>query len=117
MVRPDSVIAVGGHEERPDYDFGDGVTLQIYELADGKHITAAIPSTGGGVDVMFEMKREGRTITVGRHGAAKRWQLLLVNAEAIASVEGGVVESGAQGVLVRPTDNADCLEISLDVTA
>jgi alpha-D-xyloside xylohydrolase len=118
LVRPNSVIAVGGSEERPDYDFGDGVTLRVYELADGKRTTAAIPSADGGMmDVTFEVKREGRTITVERSGAAKRWQLVLVGVEAIASVEGGVAESSPQGVLVRPIRGADRLGISLNATA
>jgi alpha-D-xyloside xylohydrolase len=114
MVRPNSVIAVGGHEERPDYDFGDGVTLRVYELGDGEQVTAVIPSANGGTDVMFEVKREGHTITVERYGAAKRWQLLLVGIPAVASVEGGAAESGAQGVLVTPLRDADRLEIALN---
>jgi alpha-D-xyloside xylohydrolase len=113
MVRPNSIIPVGGSEERPDYDFGDGVTLRIYELADGSHITVVIPSADGGVDVTFEVKREGRTITVERTGAVKRWQLLLVGIQAVASVEGGAAESSAQGALVRPMHDAGRLEIAL----
>ena len=116
MVRPNSVIAVGSHEDRPDYDYGDGVTLQVYELADGKSVTAVIPSVAGDVDVRFEVKREGRMITVERQGTSKRWQLLLVGIEAVASVEGGAIESSKKGVLVRPMYDADCLKISLDVT-
>ena len=116
MVRPNSVIAIGKHEDRPDYDYGEGVTLQVYELADGKSVAAVIPSVAGDVDVRFEVKREGRTITVERQGASKRWQLLLVGIEAVASVEGGTIESNKKGVLVTPTYDADCLKISLDVT-
>ena len=116
MVRPNSVIAVGSHEDRPDYDYGDGVTLQVYELADGKSVTAIIPSVAGDVDVRFEVKREGRMITVERQGTSKRWQLLLVGIEAVASVEGGTIQSNKKGVLVTPMYDADCLKISLDAT-
>jgi alpha-D-xyloside xylohydrolase len=116
MVRPNSVLAVGSHEDRPDYDYGEGVTLQVYELADGKSVAAVIPSVAGDVDVRFEAKREGRTITVERQGASKRWQLLLVGIEAVASVEGGTIESNKKGVLVTPMYDTDCLKISLDVT-
>jgi alpha-D-xyloside xylohydrolase len=116
MVRPNSVIAVGSHEDRPDYDYGDDVTLQVYELADGEHTTAIIPSIAGSVETTFEVQREGRTITVERHGRSKQWQLLLVGIESIASVEGGAVESSPKGVLVTPTHDANWLRISLDVT-
>jgi hypothetical protein len=33
VARPGAVIAVGSPADRPDYDYGDGVTLQIYQLA------------------------------------------------------------------------------------
>jgi alpha-D-xyloside xylohydrolase len=117
MVRPNSVIAVGSREnqDRPDYDYGDGVTLQVYQLADGEHTAAVIPSVAGGVDVTFEVKREGRTMTVEQHGISGRWQLLLVGIKSIASVAGGAAESSTQGVLVTPAPDADCLRISLDV--
>jgi alpha-D-xyloside xylohydrolase len=117
MMRPNSVLAVGSHEERPDYDYGDDVTLQVYELADGKSVAAVIPSAAGDVDVRFEVKREGRMITVERQGTPKRWQLLLVGIEAVASVEGGAIESNKKGVLVTPRYGVDCLKISLDATA
>jgi alpha-D-xyloside xylohydrolase len=117
MVRPNSVIAVGSHEDRPDYDYGDGVALQVYELANGEHATVVIPSIAGNMDVTFEVKHEGRTITVERQGLSKRWQLLLVGIESIASIEGGTVEGSPKGVLVTPANDADCLSISLDVTA
>jgi alpha-D-xyloside xylohydrolase len=116
MVRPNSVIAVGSREDRPDYDYADGVTLQAYELADGECAAAVVPSMTGGVDVTFEVKREGRMITAERRGTSKPWQLLLVGIHSIASIDGGVAESSTKGVLVRPARDVDCLKISLDVT-
>ena len=35
LVRPDSVLAVGARTDRPDYDYRDGITLRLYELAEG----------------------------------------------------------------------------------
>jgi alpha-D-xyloside xylohydrolase len=115
MVRPNSVIAVGSRKDRPDYDYGDGVTLQVYELADGKRATAAIPSLTGDVDATFEVRREGRTITAEPHGASKRWQLLLVGIPSVASVEGGTAESTQQSTLVTPVASVDGLNILLNV--
>jgi alpha-D-xyloside xylohydrolase len=113
MVRPNSVIAIGKYEDRPDYDYGEGVTLQVYELEDGKHASVAIPSVTGEIQTTFEVRREGRTINVERHGKSKAWQLLLVGIPSIASVEGGTVESNPQGVLVTPIPDTDHLQILL----
>jgi len=113
MVRPNSVIAMGKHEDRPDYDYGEGVTLQVYELEDGKHASVAIPSVTGIIQTTFEVRREGRKISVKRHGKSRAWQLLLVGIPATASVEGGTLESQPQGVLVTPIPDTDHIQISL----
>jgi alpha-D-xyloside xylohydrolase len=116
MVRSNSVIPIGDREDRPDYDYGDGVTLQVYELSDGADISSNIPSPAGAVAATFGVKREGRTITVARQGTAKSWRVLLVGIEAIESIEGGAAESTPQGVLVASLPNVDRLKILLRVT-
>jgi alpha-D-xyloside xylohydrolase len=113
MVRPNSVIATGIHEDRPDYDYGDGVTLQVYELEAGKLVSVIIPSKKGEVDMKFEVKREGGTLTVDRQGASKPWKLLLVGIQSVKSVEGGTEESTPIGTLVTPVNKADRLRISM----
>lgn len=113
MVRPDSVIPVGGCENRPDYDYGDGVTLQAYELTDGGEAVAVIPSPTGQVEATFRTSREGNLLTAEWQGATKRWQLLLAGIATVAAVEGGTAESSPQGVLIRPAENVERLRILL----
>ncbi|MDQ5853291.1 MAG: alpha-xylosidase, partial [Chloroflexota bacterium] len=113
MVRPGSIIAVGSQADRPDYDYADGVTLQVYELADGQQATSVIPSTEGRRDVTFEVKREGRTITAERQGSAKPWQLLLAGITTTAPIEGGAAERSERGVLVTPAPGVDRLSMTL----
>jgi len=38
MVRPNSIIPVGANDNRPDYDYADGVTFHVFELQDGFNI-------------------------------------------------------------------------------
>ena len=114
MVRPNSVIAVGSQEDRPDYDYGAGVTLQVYELADGGNATTVIPSVKGDVDATFAVRREGHTITVEKQGVCVRFQVLLVGVPSVASVEGGMAEGTQRGTLVTPVDGAKGLSILLD---
>jgi len=104
MVRPNSVIPVGEREDLPNYDYGDGVNLHVYELADGKTASAIIPSQTGDVAATFTMKREGQVITVKRQGTVKRWQVLLVGIHAVEAVDGGKVENGSRGALVTPEE-------------
>ncbi|MFL7791956.1 MAG: TIM-barrel domain-containing protein, partial [Anaerolineae bacterium] len=116
MVRPNTVIAVGSREDRPDYDYGDGITLRVYELTDGGRATAVIPSVAGDVDATFEVQRQGNEIAVERQGASKPWRLLLVGVKSVASVEGGTAESSPEGVVVTPAKDTNRLRISLGVT-
>ena len=104
LVRPNSIIPVGEREDRPDYDYGDGVNLHVYELGDGKTASTVIPTLTGEVAATFTVQRQGRLITVKRQGTVKRWQVLLVGIHAIEAVEGGKVEIGSRGALVSPGD-------------
>jgi alpha-D-xyloside xylohydrolase len=113
LVRPNSVIAIGTHEDRPDYDYAEGVTLRVYELEDGKSVIAEIPTITGEIQTTFTVYRQGRMINVERKGNSKAWRLLLAGLPAIASVEGGAAENNPQGVLVTCMPETDALQIVL----
>jgi alpha-D-xyloside xylohydrolase len=113
MVRPHSVIAVGNQEERPDYDYGAGVTLQVYELEEGQPVETVVPTVAGDVDMTLTVVREGRTITAVRRGSAKGWRLALIGGARIASVMGGTEVESSLGVLVEASHDTDCLRITL----
>jgi alpha-D-xyloside xylohydrolase len=68
LVRPDSVVAVGARTDRPDYDYRDGVTLRLFELAPGTR-TARVGET------TFEIARDGAVVRVTRSGAALPWRV------------------------------------------
>ena len=47
MVRPGTVLPMGKHDDRPDYDYTDGVELHVYQLAEGQTVTVKIPDLKG----------------------------------------------------------------------
>ena len=78
LARPGSVIPFGAVEDRPDYDYADGVTLRLYQIPDGARVTTVIAP--GGQE--FVTTRAGDVIrveaaTAGRTGgdAAGNWQV------------------------------------------
>jgi alpha-D-xyloside xylohydrolase len=77
LVRPNSVIPIGNHTDRPDYDYSDRVMLQVYQLADGKSVSVEIPSPEGKIETTFEISREGGEIHIQRNGPAKAWSVSL----------------------------------------
>ena len=50
LVRPNSVVPIGIHNDKPDYDYCDGVTLQVYQLEDGKQINVEVPALDGTIE-------------------------------------------------------------------
>jgi alpha-D-xyloside xylohydrolase len=100
LVRPGSVIPVGARSDRPDYGYEDGVTLHVYQLADGQRVTTRVGAAE------FEVVREGGTIRARRSGAAGAWRVLLVGQAAVGSVEGGTGQGIEQGTLLDVTGDA-----------
>ncbi|MDR1807683.1 MAG: alpha-xylosidase [Propionibacteriaceae bacterium] len=67
LVRPDTVLPLGAQDDRPDYDWADGVELACFELADGHDSTVVIPAADAGVgarDVTFRVRRVGSDVAV-----------------------------------------------------
>ncbi len=73
LVRPGAVIPVGARQDRPDYDYRDGVTLQLFSVAEGG-TEVRVPGPGGAESV-FTVLRDGSQIRVERDGDALPWRV------------------------------------------
>jgi alpha-D-xyloside xylohydrolase len=113
MARPNSVVAVGAEENRPDYDFADGVTLHIFELQDGAVLTERIPALRGEGHTPVEVRREGSRVSVRVTGPGKAWSVLLRGVETVQAVEGGSARPDALGTLVTAAAGKTELAITL----
>ena len=84
LVRPDTVLPFGAVADRPDYDHADGVTLRLFELADGHDSETVVGSC------TFRVRRSGSEVTVTR-----------VSGDAAFRVEvAGAVTDGGDGEVV-----------------
>ena len=66
MVRPGTVLPMGKHDDRPDYDYTDGLELHVYQLAEGQTVTVKIPDLKGQLAATYTVtmkngKAEGAT--------------------------------------------------------
>jgi alpha-D-xyloside xylohydrolase len=113
MVRPNAVIPVGANERRPDYAYDDGVTFHIFELNDGAVSLAHVPTLAGEIAMTLEVRREGQSMHLRAQSASKPWRALLRGIGATQTIEGGVAESDALGMLVMPEQGADRLVVRL----
>lgn len=69
LVRPNTVLPLGAVDDRPDYDYADGVTLRLYRLEDGVRITTTV---GGST---FRTRREGDSVHIDVDSAPDGWQV------------------------------------------
>ncbi|NGN62584.1 alpha-xylosidase [Streptomyces sp. A7024] len=69
LVRQGAVLPIGAVDDRPDYDYADGVTLRAYEPADGDRVELTV---GG---VAFTVACEGATVRATAGDASRPWAL------------------------------------------
>ena len=72
LVRPGTLLALGAQDDRPDYDYADGVTLRLFELADGATARAVVHQTDGSVAAVFTARRDGDSVVVTRNDEPAR---------------------------------------------
>ncbi len=100
LVRPNSVIPIGNRTDKPDYDYSDGVTLQVYQLEDGKQVRVEIPAVDGKITTTFDIKREGNMIHIQRQGLSTPWNVLLIGVKSVENAtiinDSAFIEAGAQ---------------------
>jgi len=86
MVRANSVIPVGGIDDRPDYDYADGVTFHVFGLEDGAKVSVGVPALDGVRELAVTVGCVGQEIKVEVDGMTKPWSVLLrgVDSEAVS---------------------------------
>ncbi|WP_407359143.1 alpha-xylosidase [Microbacterium sp. LTA6] len=88
-VRPGTVLPWGARDDRPDYDWADGVTLRCFALPDGFDRTVTVLGADG-ASTAFRVRREGDRITAGSTDARAPWSLQAGDVSADAAGAGDI---------------------------
>lgn len=99
FARPNSIIPTGSVDDRPDYDYADGVTLNVFEISNK---TVHIYNTQGEVELNVKVERKGNEIHVEvLKDSGKPWKVLFWNErlEAVEGAETRELEKGTEVVL------------------
>lgn len=113
LARPNSVIPLGQRADRPDYDYGEGVTLSVYQLEAGQRVQVDIPSLTGKIETTFEIRREGDVVYFNRQGPRKAWKVMLAGLASVIVGEGVAMAHSPEGVVVTPGADVDQLRVEL----
>ena len=85
-VQENTILPVGANGERPDYEYAEGVSLQLFDLRDGAELRVEIPDTQGKIATSFLCVRNGKTVRIIREGAAGAWNVQLRGADRQAAI-------------------------------
>lgn len=106
MVRENSIIAMGACNDRPDYDYADGVELRVYALTDGQECSTVVYDMKQQADLQISVVKTGKTITItAENTGGKPYTVRLINVQAVSSNGASMVIDGKDTVLT-PCDSA-----------
>lgn len=112
FVRPNSIIATG-RNDKPDYDYADGVKLFVSHLCEGKEAATTVYNTSGEAELNVTAARENGVITINAQGAGKPWTAVFSGITAAKSAQGAKIETTDKGLLVTPENYTGAVQITL----
>lgn len=104
-VRPNSLLAVGAQNNRPDYDYPTDVTIELYQLEENGSASAEIHNQKGETAFAVQASRKGTAIQVTTKGQAPGWKLLLVGIQTIGPLSGASSMAGDRGITINPVSD------------
>ena len=78
-VRENTLLAIGANEKTADYDYADGVQIQVYEVQDGKEVQCLVPDQKGQNALTVTALRKNGTLTLESAGKDQHMTYLLRN--------------------------------------
>ena len=85
-VREGAALPVGSRDDRPDYDYLDGLTLRLFASTGDDSREIVVP-TAEGASATFRVERRGQTAVVTSE-TASGWRVGVVGGETVSAVDG-----------------------------
>lgn len=83
LVKENSIVAIGAHDDKPDYDYGEDAELRIYEPVAGTTVTETVYGMDGSQEIKISVTTEEGKISVSVD-TGKAVSVRLVNRKAAA---------------------------------
>ncbi|BCS80579.1 alpha-xylosidase [Anaerocellum diazotrophicum] len=109
LARPNSIIPMGSCDTRPDYDYAQNVTLNVYELEDGNTVSVAVKNTNGETELELEVKRDNDKISINVLKDTQKPWILLFHGLKLKSQFNAIVnqkENGSEVILEAASKEA-----------
>jgi alpha-D-xyloside xylohydrolase len=112
-VRPNSIIAIGNEENKPDYDYADGVEFHIFELSDGNQTSSVVYNTKGTQTRRLTASRKENTFHIQMEGTGDAWSVILRGIYTIKFVQGANAISTPLGIQLIPLEGIHAFYIEM----
>ncbi len=106
MVRENSIIIMGAHDDKPDYDYADDAEVRIYALQDGVETSSVVYDMNRNIDLTVHAKKENGKIFIRTEGS-KPHTIRLVNVKATSANNGTMVINGNDTVITPECNTID----------
>jgi len=113
MARPNSIIAVGQENTKPDYDFAEGVTLHVFELEEGKEATTTIFNKLAQSELKVEIILNKNLIDIKFEVGEKPFSILFRGLSNLKVIEGATCVVEELGIKVIPHKGIKAIKCSL----
>ncbi|MDK2902190.1 MAG: alpha-D-xyloside xylohydrolase [Clostridiales bacterium] len=107
MVRPNSIIPVGSNNQTTDYAYGNGLTLHVFELEDGKAAQTTVYDRDGSLILEATVLKDGDTVRMHFNGKVNGLSVLLRNVFAVTQADGAKIKATDMGVELLVDDKLE----------
>ncbi len=101
MARANTVIPVGKVDYRPDYDYIDDVTLQVFVLEERILKSTIVYNMDGTPGLKVNIQQTGKMVTIEAEEAQKPWNVLFREIREFVEVKGGIGTVTEDGVRIK----------------
>lgn len=98
MVKENSIVAIGAHNDKPDYDYSDDVELRVYELQDGKAASVSVYAMNTKKELQATILKENNSIKI-HVTTDKSYRIRLVNINAVSAEGADLSLEGKDSIL------------------
>ncbi len=102
LVKENSIVVLGAHDDRPDYDYADGAEIRMYQLLNGVETSAVVYGTDSKEALSVTACRDKNRITVTLHTQGS-CTIRLVNVTASEVSGGSFTTDGNDTVITQPS--------------
>lgn len=102
MVKENSIVVMGAHDDRPDYDYGDHAEIRIYALKDGHSASSIVYGMDNQEQMSITASRSGSDIHI-QVTSGQEYTIRLIN--VTASGKDAVIDG--KDTVISLSGNAD----------